>query len=48
MSNTNTLLTLIFVAIVGIGGYLVYEANQDSPAEQMAESFDEFTEDVAN
>ncbi len=48
MQNTNTLLIFIFVALVGIFGFMVYEANQDSPAEQMADSFGEVTEEIGD
>lgn len=48
MNNTNTLLALTFAAVVALFGYMIYENNQDTPAENMAESFGELTEEIGD
>ncbi len=48
MKNTNTLLILIFVALIAVFGFMVYESNQDSPMEQMSDGMSEFTEEVGD
>ena len=48
MTNTNTLLVLIFVALIAVFGFMVYESNQDTPMENLTESVNEFGEEVSD
>ena len=48
MQNTNMILIFIFVALLGVFGFMIYEANQDSPTENIAESFSEATEEIGD
>jgi len=48
MKNTNTILVLIFIALVAVFGFMIYEANQDTPAENIAESVGEITDEIGN
>lgn len=47
MSNKG-LLTLIAILLVGILAVVIVEATQDSPSEEMAESFGQLTETIGN
>ena len=48
MNTTKVLLEILVVAVVGILGVMLYETNQDTPAENMSESVNEFTEEVGD
>jgi hypothetical protein len=46
--NNSGLLAVIAVVLVGILGVLIYQANQDSPAEEVAESISGAIDDASN
>ena len=48
MKSTNTLLALIFIALIAVFGFMVYEENQDTPLENAAESISKSVEDISN
>lgn len=48
-SNTKTmLLTIIAIALVAVLGVMFYQMNQDSPAEEAAESISDAADDVGD
>lgn len=48
-SNTKTmLLTIIAIALVAVLGVMFYQMNDDTPAEEVAESIDDAQEDVSD
>lgn len=48
MKTSNLLLTFIFIALVAVFGFMVYEESQDSPIENVAESVNETAEEITN
>jgi len=47
MKQSNALLALIFVALIAIFGFMVYEENQDTAIENAAESVSESVENIS-
>ena len=48
MKNQKTLLTVIILLLVGIFAIVSFEAAEDSPAENVAESVGEVTQDLGD
>ena len=48
MQNTNMLLTLIFVVLIGGLGFIIYQNQHETPGEKVAQSVGEFTEEVSD
>lgn len=46
--NNNGLLTIIALGVIAIAGVLIYQANQDSPAEQVADSIGDAADDIGD
>ena len=46
--NNKTILLVIAIILVAILGILLYEANQDTPAEQAGETIEKVGEDLEN
>ncbi len=42
------LLTIIAVVLIAIAGIMLYQANQDTPAEQAAESIEEVGDEIGD
>ena len=48
MANQKTLLTVVIVLLVGIFAVVLFEAAEDSPAENVAENVGEVTENLGD
>tara|TARA_B100001146_G_C15934928_1_gene328805 strand:+ start:97 stop:267 length:171 start_codon:yes stop_codon:yes gene_type:complete len=48
MNMTKILLTILVVAVIGILGLMIYQSQQKSPAQQMADDFGEVTEEIGD
>ncbi len=48
MNTTKILLTILVIAVLGILGVMIYQSQNETPADQMADSVNEFTEEVGD
>lgn len=48
MKKSNALLVMIFVALLALFGFLVYEESQETPLENASESISESVSDITD
>ncbi len=46
--NNSGLLTIIALGVIAIAGFLFYQSQQESPAEQVADSISEAADDIGD